>query len=78
MGVRSSTATVDISRRITRALRLGLTLRDPDVLTKLAAHGVTDIIVDREPDPGGRWDKYRVIESQRTLVCTEGKQSCIA
>ena len=57
------------------ALRWGFQLRDPDVLTKLAAHGVTDIIVDREPDPGGRWDKYVLSNPNARLVCTEGKQS---
>jgi len=57
------------------ALRFGLMLRDHDVLTQLAARGVTDIIVDREPDPDGRWDKYVASHPQATLVCTEGKQS---
>ena len=57
------------------ALRFGLMLRDHDVLTQLAARGVTDIIVDREPDPDGRWDKYVASHSQAALVCTEGKQS---
>ena len=33
------------------ALRFGLALRDHDVLTQLAAHGVTDVIVDRETTP---------------------------
>ena len=57
------------------ALRFGLALRDHDVLTELAARGVTEIIVDREPDPDGRWDKYVASHPQATLVCTEGKQS---
>jgi hypothetical protein len=57
------------------ALRFGLTLRDPDVLTQLASRGVTDIIVDREPDPDGRWDKYVASHPNATLICTEGKQS---
>jgi hypothetical protein len=57
------------------ALRFGLMLRDHDVLTELAARGVTDIIVDREPDPDGRWDKYVSSHPRATLVCTEGKQS---
>ena len=35
------------------ALRFGLTLRDHDVLTELAARGVTDIIVDQRAGPGG-------------------------
>jgi hypothetical protein len=56
------------------ALRFGLMLRDHDVLTALAGRGVTDIVVDREPDPDGRWDKYVASHPQATLVCTEGKQ----
>jgi hypothetical protein len=57
------------------ALRFGLSLRDHDMLTQLAARGVTDVIVDREPDPDGRWDKYVASHPQATLICTEGKQS---
>ncbi|MEO5741236.1 MAG: discoidin domain-containing protein [Vicinamibacterales bacterium] len=57
------------------ALRFGLTLRDHDVLTELAARGVTNVIVDREPDPDGRWDNYVASYPQAMLVCTEGKQS---
>lgn len=57
------------------ALRFGLMLREQDVLTQLAARGVTDIIVDREPDPDGRWDRYVASHPQATLICTEGKQS---
>ena len=57
------------------ALRFGLMLRDHDMLTQLAARGVTDVIVDREPDPDGRWDKYVASHPRATLVCSEGKQS---
>jgi hypothetical protein len=57
------------------ALRFGLTLRDPDVLTQLAAHGVTDIVVDREPDPDGRWDKYVASNPNARLICADGRQS---
>ena len=57
------------------ALRFGLTLRDHDVLTELAARGITDIIVDREPDPDGRWDKFVASHPRAALVCTVGKQS---
>jgi hypothetical protein len=56
-------------------LRVGLGLRDPDVLTELAASGVNDVIVDRNTDPGGRWDRYVSAHPQAHLVCTEGKQS---
>ncbi len=57
------------------ALRFGLTLRDPDVLTQLAAHGITDIIVNREEDPGGKWDAYVKSHPYARHLCTEGKQS---
>ena len=57
------------------ALRVGFTLRDPDVLTYLAAHGVTDVIVDREPDPQGHWDRYVSSHPNARLICTEGLQS---
>ena len=57
------------------ALRFGLRLRDHDVLTELAARGITDIVVDREPDPDGQWDKFVASHPQATLVCTEGKQT---
>ncbi len=57
------------------ALRFGLMLRDHDVLSQLAAHGVTDIIVDREPDPDGHWDRYVASHPHAALICTEGKQS---
>ena len=57
------------------ALRFGLTLRDQDVLTQLAAHGVTDVIVNRETDAGGKWDAYVASHPRAVLVCAEGKQS---
>lgn len=57
------------------ALRFGLALRDPDVLTELARLGATDVIVDRVPDPGGRWDQYVASHPGARLVCREGQQS---
>ena len=57
------------------ALAVGLTLRDHDMLTQLAARGVTDIIVDREADADGQWAAYVASHPQATLVCTEGNQS---
>jgi hypothetical protein len=57
------------------ALRFGLSLRDHDVLTELAARGITDIIVNSEPDPDGRWDKFVASHPRAALVCTQGKQS---
>ena len=56
-------------------LRLGLSLRDPDMLTQLAALGVTDLIVNRELDPGGRWDDYAATHPTAELICTEGRQT---
>jgi hypothetical protein len=50
-------------------------LREPDVLTQLARYGVTDIVVDREPDPDGRWDQYVSSHPHARLVCTEGQQT---
>jgi hypothetical protein len=37
--------------------------------------GVTDIVVDREPDPEGGWNKYVESHAAATHVCTIGKQS---
>jgi len=56
------------------SLRFGLALREHDVLTELAARGITDVIVDRE-DRDGRWEKYVASHPRATLVCTAGKQS---
>ncbi len=57
------------------ALRFGLMLRDPGVLTQLAANGVTDVIIDREPDPDGHWDRYLEAHPGAKHICTEGNQS---
>lgn len=57
------------------ALRTSLSLLDPDVLTQLAAYGVTHIIVNREQDARGPWQKYVQSHPLATHVCTEGKQS---
>jgi hypothetical protein len=57
------------------ALRTSLALRDPDVLTQLAAFGVTDVVVNREWDAQGGWDKYLQSHPSATHVCTFGKQS---
>jgi hypothetical protein len=57
------------------ALRFGLTLRDPDVITQFAAHGINDIVVNRSEDPGGKWDDYVKSHPHARLLCTEGKQS---
>ncbi|HKY22550.1 MAG TPA: discoidin domain-containing protein [Vicinamibacterales bacterium] len=57
------------------ALRFGLALRDPGVLTQLAVHGISDVVVDREWDPRGDWDDYVRTHPNAKLICTEGAQS---
>jgi hypothetical protein len=57
------------------ALKSGLSLLEPDVLTQLAAHGVTHVIVDRDQDTRGRWDHYVQSHPLATRICTVGKQS---
>jgi hypothetical protein len=57
------------------ALRFGLSLHEHDVLTQLAARGITDVVVDRGPDRDAQWDKYVASHPRATLVCTKGKQS---
>lgn len=56
-------------------LRFGLSRKDPDVLTQLAAHGAADIVVDREKHPDGGWDKYVASHPAAHPICTEGKQT---
>ncbi len=56
------------------ALRFGLDLRDPDMLSQLAAHGVRDIVVDRDVDEGA-WEKYVQAHPGAREVCAEGRQS---
>ena len=57
------------------ALRSGLSLLDHGILTQLAAHGITDVVVDRDHDPRGIWDRYVRTHPAATLLCTEGRQS---
>jgi hypothetical protein len=57
------------------ALRTGLALRDPDVLTQFGVLGVTDIVVDEEADPRGGWNKYVRSHPAVRHVCTVRKQS---
>jgi hypothetical protein len=57
------------------ALRFGLTMREPDVLTQLSRHGLTDIVVDRDADREGRWDHYVLSQPHTRLVCREGQQT---
>jgi hypothetical protein len=57
------------------ALRAGLSLLEPDVLTQLAARGVTHVVVDRDEDRRGRWEQYVESHPTATRICTVGKQS---
>ncbi|MSO56886.1 MAG: hypothetical protein EXQ55_08205 [Acidobacteria bacterium] len=57
------------------ALRFGLSLHDRDVLTQLAAHGISEIVVDRDIDSDGGWDKYVQSHPGVRHICTEGRQS---
>jgi F5/8 type C domain len=56
-------------------LRLGLSLRDPDVLTQLAAQGVTHIAVNSGEDPSGDWDGYVRSHPGVRQLCHEGQRS---
>ena len=58
-----------------KALLRGVSFRDPDILTHLAAAGVTTAVVDRNEDAGGKWDEYLRSHSAVSHVCTIGQQS---
>jgi hypothetical protein len=51
------------------ALRFGLLERDPDILTQLASHGVTDVFINREKDREGEWERFVSGHSGSRLVC---------
>ena len=53
------------------ALRFGLGLRDDDVLTQLAAHGVRDVVVDSAHDGDGGWKRYVTAHPGTETVCSE-------
>jgi hypothetical protein len=53
------------------ALRFGLGLRDDDVLTQLAAHGVSDVVVDSGRDSEGVWTRYVTAHPGTKTVCTQ-------
>lgn len=57
------------------ALRYALLLRDEGILTALASHGTSHIIVTPEGDRDGRWKRYLSSQPDVKLVCTEGGQS---
>lgn len=57
------------------ALRFGLDLLDDDVLTQLASHGVSDIVVNAADDPDGVWRRYVGGHNGAQVVCVEGRQT---
>jgi hypothetical protein len=56
-------------------LGIGLSLRDPDILTHLGDFGVTDIVVDRASDARAAWEKYLLLSPGIRHVCTAGEHS---
>jgi len=52
------------------ALRFGLGLRDDDVLTQLASHGITDVVVDTSRDADG-WSRYLLTHPGTQTVCSQ-------
>lgn len=56
------------------ALRFGLAQHDPDILSRLASHGIRDVIVDRDVEDGA-WAKYVESHPAAKPVCTKGRQS---
>jgi hypothetical protein len=53
------------------ALRFGLDLLDDDVLTQLAAQGVSDVVVDSARDGDGVWKRYVTAHPGTRAVCSE-------
>jgi F5/8 type C domain len=53
------------------ALRFGLSLRDDDVLTQLASHGATDVVIDAATDEDGRWRRYVTSHAGVQVVCSD-------
>ncbi len=53
------------------ALRFGLGLADQDVLTELASHGISDIVVDSTHDPGGTWARYVMGHPGTDVICSQ-------
>ncbi|MEO5739396.1 MAG: hypothetical protein ABIS29_02245, partial [Vicinamibacterales bacterium] len=56
-------------------LRTALPLREPGILSELAANGVHDVIIDHEHDPDGQWERYTQSRAGAAFVCKEGQQS---
>ena len=53
------------------ALRFGLGLRDDDVLTQLAVHGVSDVVIDAAQDGDGVWKRYVMAHPGTQTVCSQ-------
>src|SRR5204862_3036784 len=54
------------------ALRFGLGLRDDDVLTQLASHGVQDVVVGSARDGECVWRSYVLSHPGTQTVCSVG------
>jgi hypothetical protein len=57
------------------ALRFGLDRLDDDVLTQLASHGVTTIVVNADRDREGVWRKYIAAHKGANVVCDDGRHT---
>ena len=53
------------------ALRFGLSLRDDDVLTQLAAHGAGNIVIDPAADRDGAWRRYVTSHAGAEALCSD-------
>jgi hypothetical protein len=75
IGVRCSTATADTFRRTIRRFDLRWALWDPGILSTLASHGTSHIIVNADGDENGRLKRYVSGQPGVMLVCTDAIQS---
>jgi hypothetical protein len=57
------------------ALRFALGLREDDILTELAAHGTSHIVINAANDRDGRLRQFVSQHRGVELVCTEGQQT---
>lgn len=57
------------------ALRFGVSFREDEMLTQLAAHGTSHIAVNEDHDPDGALRRYVSAHAGAELVCREGRRS---
>jgi hypothetical protein len=57
------------------SLRFGLDQLDDDVLTQLANHGVTTVVVNEADDRDGVWRRYVAAHQGAKVVCVEGRHT---